>query len=312
MAAREAKKERKRKAKEAERAALQEAQAREKAPPDSPSESKGLDSSNRNEIEEPSPSEQDDPSAEEAEETGPQESKPPRTRWVFKLLGLVLLLFLIWLGYRWIVNKKNPLDLFTIKGQSELLDDLDSSMNELSKSVNDGLSDAGKWGLGELEKMISGKPPETKEEIAALVDESKQEIENEQCRRQEQQVQTPQTQTQPQAPSNAHKKSPREKTQPQATTGSHSKKQPSNAAIASAQKLYDQAIAHYIKADPRVCNITQAQEYIKNAKPLFERCLDECASLRSRGVRSYSLDLLEQSTAMRLYDCNKRLVMTAP
>ena len=221
------------------------------------------------------------------------EDKTQGTRLVFKLAGVLLLLFFVLLGVRWAAKGKAPTDLVTVEGQRELAGDTLATMHD-------------------LQKFLGGNAPETEEDSARLVDESKELVEG-----------APHAEAEHAAPPPAPKAAPQPTVAPKPKVSAPpAPSRPGRSAeplprtftnkdplLGAARDVFNQANVFYIKADPRVAEFEAIQKNIRLAAPLFERCLDECAKARKKGARGSEIDTLEQSAAMRLYDCNKRAVL---
>lgn len=210
-----------------------------------------------------------------------------KTRWYFKLLGLLLVVLAGWIAYRTFVQGKK-FDLNSEKGQQELLGDLQKDATAAGKVVAEKAKVLGDWAMEDLSKMIKGKPPETDEEAAQLVKESKEEMA-------------------------AHQKAagaaaPEAATPSSATESAKPAAAPKPAgAYGQAQAEYSEGAKYYARTNPLKDSSSDIQKNIRLAAPHFSKCLDLCEKARGEGAGGPGLDDLEQKAAKRLYDCNKRM-----
>jgi hypothetical protein len=163
------------------------------------------------------------------------------------------------------------------------------------------------WAAQDLKKFLGGNAPETKEDTAKLLDESKEEVKASEKKAAE-------AASKP-APAKAVTPSPVQK-KPAVTSSSRPPERNAgpapryfaekNPLLNAARAAFQQANVYHAKSDPRVADFDSVQKNIRIAIPLFERCLDECAKARQRGFKGAEVDVLEQAAAMRLYDCKKR------
>ena len=199
-------------------------------------------------------------------------TRKPGTRFLFKFIGLILVLLVgAWGWYSYKSGK--PIDLTDAKQRDETLDAARKDAELAATKTKEASADAIAWAqrsLGDLQKIIKGKPPETKEEIKVLVDESKQAVE----------TAKPATPT-PAAP-------------------------PVVSPIADAQAEYRVGQEFYILTDP-MASQKQVQTNLHLAEPHFSKCLDLLEAARGRNVNGPEIDRLEQAAARRLYDCRKRM-----
>jgi hypothetical protein len=200
--------------------------------------------------------------------------QPKRTRFLFKFLGLILVgLAALWLWYSYKQGKL--IDPTDEKQQRATFDQASADAQRAAQKTKEASVDALAWAqrsLGDLQKLIKGKPPETKEEVKALVDESKQAAAKEPAK------------PAASAPAIAPPPSP----------------------IADAQAEYRTGQDFYIKTDP-MASQQQVQSNLHLAEPHFSKCLDLLETARTRGVNGPEIDRLEQAAARRLYDCRKRM-----
>ncbi|MCK6471075.1 MAG: hypothetical protein L6R28_04950 [Planctomycetes bacterium] len=206
-----------------------------------------------------------------------------KTRWYFKLLGLLLVALAGWIAYRTFVQGKK-FDLNSEKGQQELLGDLQKDATAAGKVVVEKAKVLGDWAMEDLGKMIKGKPPETDEEAAALVKESKEEM------------------AANQKAAEATKQAVAAKTD----SASAAPAKPAGA-YGQAQAEYSEGAKYYAMTNPLKDSSSDIQKNIRLAAPHFSKCLDLCEKARGEGNGGPGLDDLEQKAAKRLYDCNKRM-----
>lgn len=263
--------------------------------------------------------------AEAVEEIEEEEDAKPRFKlhWSLKIVAFLLLVFLGYLGFLWGTTGHVPA-LHTAEGRDELVRDVKEDWATLTAFS--------KVSARDLDKYLEGKPPETKEQIAALVDESKQDLaEVGQVSDQSQALR--EEHDKPAAPKAdaSHvdvyslRKAPTDKkvspyggSPSNVTTASRHASSPASTKrgvkvadprLATARDIYQKAIALYVQADPRSANSATVQKYLHQAKPLFEQVLDECDKAAGKGVSNGELDRLQHDAAMRLYDCNKRTTL---
>lgn len=208
-----------------------------------------------------------------------------KTRWYFKLFGLLLIALAGWVVYRTFVLKK-PVDVLTQKGRDDFVKETADVVKEGGKAIAEKAELLGNWAMEDLSKMIKGKPPETDEEAAALVKESKQEM--------------AEYQKAAQAAKEAVASAKTEK----AVSAVPAK--PAGA-YGQAQAEYGEGAKYYAMTNPLKDSSADIQKNIRLAAPHFSKCLDLCEKARGEGVGGPGLDALEQKAAKRLYDCNKRM-----
>ncbi|MCZ7644286.1 MAG: hypothetical protein M5U26_03230 [Planctomycetota bacterium] len=124
--------------------------------------------------------EKDDKARQQAAEGRKPYLPPRKTRFLFKLVGLVLFALAAWLGYRFYKTGELP-DVTSEEGQRKLAGDLKADVGKAAdaakpvvEEVASKVSEYVSYTLDNLRGKIKGKPPESKEEVKALVDESKQ------------------------------------------------------------------------------------------------------------------------------------------
>jgi len=197
---------------------------------------------------------------------------PPRTtRFIFKLLGLVLVLFAGWVA--WYSYRQGKLPDFTDpKQQDEAMKQLSADAQkakEKSLALSETAIHWAQASLTDLEKVIKGKPPKTPEESKALVDEAKHEIEN------------------PPPPPPVHVALPPDP-------------------LANAREEYRIGQQFYVKTDP-MASQKQVQDNLHLAEPHFLKCLEMLDAAHGKGASEAAIDTLAQAAARRLYDCRKRM-----
>jgi len=200
-----------------------------------------------------------------------------RTRFLFKFIGLLLVFFAGW--WAWYSYKEGRVvDLTDPNQQQKALADVKKTAEATREASAQALAWASR-GLGDLEKLIKGKPPETPADVKQLVDESKQAVAKEQAK--------PPTPGAPAAPEAAPAVEP-----------------PS--LLADAEAEYRAGQEAYAKTDP-MASQEQVQKFIRVAEPHFSKCLDLCDVARQHGAQGEDIGRLEQAAAKRLYDCRKRM-----
>ncbi|MBI3831268.1 MAG: hypothetical protein HY291_17245 [Planctomycetes bacterium] len=218
---------------------------------------------------------------------------PKRTRFVFKVLGTLLALFIAIFCCRWVATGRPPSDLASVEGQRELA-------NETEETVS--------WASQDLKKLLGSNAPETKEDTVKLVEESKEQV---LAGEKKSSVAAPANRTVTPVPAPKKPAAPVAVRQPDRTSGPSARYFPEkNPLLNAARDAFQQANVYHAKSDPRVADFDSIQKNIRLAIPLFERCLDECAKARQRGFKGAEVDVLEQAAAMRLYDCRKRETVT--
>ena len=204
------------------------------------------------------------------------------TRFIFKFVGVLLLIFFALLGTRWATLGKAPTDLVTVEGQHDLVDDTLAA-------------------LSDLQRYLGRNAPETEADSAPLMAESKPRVESVSYAKTESAAPKPTVSKPPVMP--APSRTPHRTASPPRTFANQ------EPLLGTAQDTFSQANAFYSKADPRVAEFETIQKNLRLAAPLFERCLDDCSQARKKGARGTGIDALEQSATVRLYDCNKRVVL---
>ena len=217
-----------------------------------------------------------------------------RTPFLIKLIGFVLLCVVAWWGWHSYTAGK-IIDLTDEKQQQEALNQVNKDLAQVNKDLavaadktREASVQAIDWArssLGDLEKLIKGKPPQTNAEIKELVDESKLATDKEKSA----------------APAPGPVVVMPETSKPVQTIP-----QPPPGPIADAQAEYRLGQDAYAKTDPMAPH-DQVQKFIRVAEPHFSRCLDLLEAARKRGVNGAEIDQLEQASARRLYDCRKRM-----
>lgn len=206
---------------------------------------------------------------------------PPRKTGFFaKLIGLLLVLIAAWLG--WYVYRTGSLpDLTDASQQKRLLDQAKKDLNKASEQATEYGKKAADWaarGIDDIRERIKGKPPETKEEVSALVKDSGNTV-----------------------PPPASK-APIEA----------AKSRPVNAwdePLQEAWNAYYRGVAEHSKSSPDNSR-EQVQTALREATPHFERTLNLLEEVRLKGGKGSEVDDLEHKAAQRLYDCRKRRSVT--
>lgn len=218
-----------------------------------------------------------------------RENEPPprrKTSFLIKLLGLVILVVAAYLG--WYVYRTGSVPDLTDKRQQDKL--LEQARRDLSKAGDqatefggkaaDAMGKAADWAaksLDDVRKRIKGNPPETKEEVSALVKDSGA-------------TQVPPTPTTP-------------------TESARAVANPWDAPLQEAWNEYYRGVAEHSKSSPDNSR-DQVQAALAAATPHFERTLNLLEEARVKGCKGHEVDDLENKTAKRLYDCKKRRSVT--
>jgi hypothetical protein len=252
-------------------------------------------------------------SDEKSRPRGPSEyakNEPPRkpkakTRFLFKFLGLLLVALAGWLVWYSLREGKLP-DLTNEAQQKKMLAQAQQDLDKAEKKATDVSKTVVSWAeqsLDALRTRIKGKPPETKEEISDLVNESKREVAQNDggfgggsgtARRGK----------------DAADKGGVEKGGPPAAPGAPpAPKSKGQQLLDEAREQYKQASAVYALADPAASQKV-VQDSVHKAAPLFSKCLDLLEAARTNGATGGDIDTLEQAAAKRLYDCRKRMELT--
>ena len=224
-----------------------------------------------------------------------------KTRFLFKFLGLVLIGLAAWIGWYSMRQGKLP-DLTNEEQQKKMLAQATQDFDKAEKKATDVSKKVVSWAeqsLDDLRTRIKGKPPETKEEISDLVNESKREV-----------AQNPPGFGGPSAGGgNGPDSGPQKAGPPVAPAAPAAPKSKGQQLVDDAKEQYRQAAAVYALADP-MSSQKIVQDSVHKAAPLFSRCLDLLEQARTNGATGSDLDTLEQSAAKRLYDCRKRMELT--
>jgi hypothetical protein len=155
---------------------------------------------------------------------------------------------------------------------------------ELGGQAAEGARKAADWAsrsIDDLRKRIKGKPPETSEEVTTLVKDSGSD-----------------TKAIPPQP-------------PEPAPPTASKPAPANAwdaTLEEARNEYYRGVAEHAKSDPSFSR-DQVQAALRAAAPHFARTLDLLEEVRAKGGAGSEIADLEHKTAVRLYDCRKRLAV---
>lgn len=210
-----------------------------------------------------------------------------RTPFIIKLIALMLLCAVAWWGWH-SYNAGKMIDLTDEKQQKEALAQAEKDLATAADKTREASAQAidfARSSLGDLEKLIKGKPPQTNAEIKELVDESKLATDKEKSL----------------APAPGPVVVLPDTSKPVQTIP-----QPPPGPIADAQAEYRLGQDAYAKTDPMAPH-DQVQKFIRVAEPHFSKCLDLLEAARKRGVTGSEIDQLEQASARRLYDCRKRM-----
>ena len=230
------------------------------------------------------------------------DARPRKTRFIFKIAGVLLLLFSVLLGVRWVAMGKPPSDLVTVEGQ-----------RELAHETQEAVSAIRTWAQGDLITLAGGQVPESEADSARLVEESKVFTEGAEKGTPTAAKAEPTRVSPKRTVADSKPATPKPtRTAPSAyAQGRNADSLGLSSAqaypwLAPARDAFAQANVYYAQCDPRNAAYDAIQKNIRLARPLLERCLDECDKARRKGHQGGELDSLEQNAAMRLYDCNKR------
>lgn len=205
---------------------------------------------------------------------------PRRTGFFVKLIGLLLVLLVAWLGWYFYRTGTVP-DLTDERQQQKLFDQAKKDFNKASEQATVYGKKAADWaarGLDDIRERIKGKPPETKEEVSALVKDSGNTV----------------------APPES--KAPVESSR---TKDVH----PWDGAVQEAWTAYYRGVTEHSKSSPDNSR-EQVQTALREATPHFERTLNLLEEARRNGAKGSEIDDLEHKAAQRLYDCRKRRSVT--
>jgi len=218
-----------------------------------------------------------------------QDNEPPprRTSFIVKLLGLVVILAAAYLG--WYVYRTGSVPDLTDKRQQEkLIEQAKRDFNKAEEKATvygekavDAMGKAADWaakGLEDVRKRIKGNPPETKEEVSALVKDSGATV-------------------------------PPPKHVAPVETARAADKNPWDAPLQEAWNSFYRGVAEHSKSSPDNSR-EQVQTALREATPHFERTLNLLEEVRAKGGKGSEIDELENRTAKRLYDCKKRRSVT--
>jgi len=230
---------------------------------------------------------------------------PPRrgTSFFFKLLGLPLVVIAGWWAYySWrqgrVVDPLDPGEQRQALGQAER--DVDTARHRTGEAAERALEASRKamdWAaasLADLRARIHGKPPESREEVSALVAEAP---EAEHGQRPRQAPASPPGEKGPLTPT-LPPSAPSAKVQAPAEAGP----------LAEARAAYRLGQEAYAMTDPSA-PAEQIQKYLALARPHFERCMSLLDQARAKGAAEGELESLEQRAVKRLYDIQKRTVL---
>ncbi|HYG77206.1 MAG TPA: hypothetical protein VEK08_19535 [Planctomycetota bacterium] len=230
------------------------------------------------------------PSEYATKEAEPRLPAKRRPSFFFRLLGLLLVLFAGWLG--WYSYRQGQLpDLTNEAQQKKMLEQAKADLQKAEEKTSEASRKFVSWAqvnLEELKTRIKGKPPESKEEISTLVNESKKE------------VGSAEKNGEPTLRGAGDKDSGAKK--PEAAKPASK----ADTLIAEARSHYRTGLGAYAQTDPSASQqVIQAK--LREAEPHFVKCLDLLEQARAQGAGGAELDSLEQAAAKRLYDCRKRM-----
>lgn len=220
-----------------------------------------------------------------------REEPPPRRMGFFTSLLLLIVVaagaWFAWYSYR---EGQIP-DITDKKQQQKLLDQAREDIEvgkekatELGEKAAEGARKAADWAersFDDLRKRIKGKPPESTEEVATLVKDSG-------------------------ADTKAIPPKPDTITPPPAA-----KAAPANAwdpLLEEARNEYYRGVAEHAKSDPSFSR-DQVQSALRAAAPHFAKTLNLLEDVRAKGGEGPEIADLEHKTAVRLYDCRRRMAI---
>jgi hypothetical protein len=228
------------------------------------------------------------------EETFREEKAPPprRSSFLFRLFALIVLIAACWLG--WYAYRQGELpDVTDPAQQQKMLDTAKTDLHqaegkavELGHKAADAAKVAADWASRSIEDIrarIQGKPPETKEEVHELVKDSSKE------------VATVSLGDEPAKKADV------------ASAPVHAKK-PWDDSLKNAWDEYYAGVAEHAKSDPSF-STDQVQKALHAAAPHFEQTLNLLDDVKAKGGTSPAVADLEHKTAVRLYDCRKRMAL---
>jgi len=208
------------------------------------------------------------------------EPPPRKTGFFAKLIGLLLVLLAAWLG--WYVYRTGSMpDLTDARQQQKLLDQAKKDFSKASEHATEYGKQAADWasrGLDDIRQRIKGAPPETKEEVSALVKDSSNTV-----------------------------PPPASKTPVEAARARD--KNAWDEPLQEAWNSYYRGVAEHSKSSPDNSR-EQVQTALREATPHFERTLNLLEDVRLKGGKGSEISDLEHKTASRLYDCRKRRSVT--
>lgn len=213
---------------------------------------------------------------------GKQRVAPPRrTRFIFKLLGLLLVALAGWMAWYAYRERRLP-------------DWLDPhEQQRAARQAKTDLVVARNWveaSLEELQQRIKGPPPDSNEDVKALVAES-------------------QRNTTFVPPPPVHPDQPDAK--PAGNAALVVPPKPPSAVpspLDPARQEYQRGETYYAKTDPSG-SFETVQKHLHLAEPCFVRCLELLDRLPKNASIAADAEKLEQSAAKRLYDCRKRMTL---
>lgn len=231
-----------------------------------------------------------------------------RLRTILGLVGFIVLILGGWIIYTFVAKGK-IVDLTSERGRKEAFGSLKDDAEKVAETTKPYIEEAAtkakeyySYSLDQLKNRMKGKPPETKEEITALVKES-----------QEATAQAPSPWDKTSTPGEAAKTSEPAKsgTEPSEPSAPKVTNLPKPAELdgneGKAQLDGTTGMQAYAKTDPMNSQET-VQVHLRIALKFFERSLTEIDKARAEG-KGGSLGALEEKVTKRLYDCKKRMEM---
>jgi hypothetical protein len=215
-------------------------------------------------------------------------AKPRRTRFIFTLLGLLLVALAGWMAWYAYRERRLP-------------DWLDP--NEQQRAARQAKTDlvvARNWlevSLEELQKRIKGPPPDSNEDVTALVAESQRNVGF---------VPPPPVNTEKRKQNDAAPDGRAESNGNAAVPPKPPAAAPSP--LDPARQEYTRGESFYAKTDPSG-SFETIQKHLHLAEPCFVRCLELLDRVTKAPAIVTDVEKLEQSAAKRLYDCRKRMTL---
>jgi len=214
-----------------------------------------------------------------------------RTSFIAKFLFLLLVLLAAWIGWYAYRQGKVP-DLTSEEQQKKMLQQAKEDLVVAEEKATEASKQFVSWAklnIEDLKKRIKGNPPESKEEVSDLVNESKREVS---------------VKDREASLGGTDKGGAGAKT---AQTGAAGTK--AESLMKLARESYRTGLGAYAQTDPSSPQ-QQIQSKLREAEPYFIKCLDLLEQARREGAGGAELDSLEQAAAKRLYDCRKRMELS--